>query len=504
MFDGSLVFSDGLLSPEQLANAAHLDTEGWGSEDLPSVGAYKWVDHHYVGMWCFVWSMPGYGRQKWFPWMEDPEPFLQHIRNGGVVIAHNMSFDRLFWNFVIRRYKPHWPEIRLEQCECTKARASAISIPGKLEMAAQVLGIEDFEKESVGSKLTKHYATAKYDKRGHRIWPTAEEIQQIGVYCDKDVAIEEGVTYRTIPLSDRERRVWLLDQTINDRGFAIDIPLVQKLAEVVKVSRERLKKKLSDLTGGLVTSSSQHARVAQFVQSRGLPFTKTSKDKIPEIVEACRAIDWEGFQDVIEVLDLKRQGGKSSVDKLFKMLECVCKDGRLHGQLEYHGASTGRWAGRLTQPQNFYRIDAEKDGDDIEKTLEIVMRVENAEEACDAIEAMFFEYERKARGDMKEGAQRKSVMDMIAKCIRSTIIAAPGYKLIGGDKSNIEGRINAWIHDEAWKGPQGNSGHLRLLLRHFVWRRPGVRRRPTAPNRKGPGAGLGVSGVDRRLYQYGR
>src|SRR3546814_15677188 len=33
----------------------------------------------------------------------------------------------------------------------------------------------------------------------------------------------------------------------------------------------------------------------------------------------------------------------------------LSKDGRIRGLLQYHGAGTGRWAGRLVQPQNFPR-----------------------------------------------------------------------------------------------------------------------------------------------------
>jgi DNA polymerase len=37
------------------------------------------------------------------------------------------------------------------------------------------------------------------------------------------------------------------------------------------------------------------------------------------------------------------------------MLACVGPDGRIRGALQYHGAHTGRWTGRLLQPQNLPR-----------------------------------------------------------------------------------------------------------------------------------------------------
>ena len=445
-------FDIGLITDEMRDAASHVDTEGWGSLNLKEVGAHKWVEQDYVGCWCFAWWLPGMAKPEiWYPGGPDPVVLLNHISAGGIFTAHNAPFDRLFWNKVVRRYAPHWPEITIEQCDCTVSRTAAISIPGQIEFAAKVLGLADYEKENEGSKLVKKYATASYNKKGQRIWPTTEEVQKMGFYCIKDVVLEHGVALRVMALSDRERRVWILDQYINDRGFAIDIPLIQKLADLVTYARTKVIDRIKTLTDGQVTSHAQHERIAAWVQSKGLPCKSVAKDKIPEIIECIKAIGIEYYADVVEVLDLRRQGGKSSVDKLFKMLECVCADGRLHGQLQYHGAVTGRWAGRLAQPHNFYRVDEEKDGKDVENVLQIVIESKSADEAFIRISDLFEQHETDAKRELIEGAPRKSVMDMASKCLRSTIIAAPGKKLIGGDKSNIEGRINAWMHEEEWK-----------------------------------------------------
>ena len=37
------------------------------------------------------------------------------------------------------------------------------------------------------------------------------------------------------------------------------------------------------------------------------------------------------------------------------MQACRCADDRARGLILYHGASTGRWSGKLIQPQNFPR-----------------------------------------------------------------------------------------------------------------------------------------------------
>ena len=54
-----------------------------------------------------------------------------------------------------------------------------------------------------------------------------------------------------------------------------------------------------------------------------------------------------------ELLELRLELSKTSVKKYESMARCICKDGRVHGLLQFGGASrTFRWAGRLVQAQN--------------------------------------------------------------------------------------------------------------------------------------------------------
>jgi DNA polymerase len=50
---------------------------------------------------------------------------------------------------------------------------------------------------------------------------------------------------------------------------------------------------------------------------------------------------------VRRALELRKATAKSSVAKLQKILHKVEGDGRVRGNLVYHGARTGRWAGAV-------------------------------------------------------------------------------------------------------------------------------------------------------------
>ena len=57
-----------------------------------------------------------------------------------------------------------------------------------------------------------------------------------------------------------------------------------------------------------------------------------------------------------ELLAIRLQASTTSTSKYKTLAKAVSSDGRLRGTLQFNGASrTGRWAGRLFQPQNLPR-----------------------------------------------------------------------------------------------------------------------------------------------------
>jgi len=102
------------------------------------------------------------------------------------------------------------------------------------------------------------------------------------------------------------------------------------------------------------------------VGSRQLQITASSLAWLRENGVETESVDKAHVTELLEtdslapkvrhVLQLRSDAGRSSIAKLDAMLECASpSDDRARGMLLYHGASTGRWSGRLIQMQNFPR-----------------------------------------------------------------------------------------------------------------------------------------------------
>lgn len=413
--------------------ALHIDFETRSPVDLKKAGAYRYAEHPHTGIWCMAWALNESERRLWLEGQPVPEAIVSWVRRGGMVVAHNAPFERTIWNTVLRRIHPDLPLLTIAQMDCTMARCASVAIPGGLGDAAHILGTTNRKDDDGRANMLVLAKPVPRSPPDNPQWNLdAARHQKLRDYCLQDVATEAEIAGRVPELSARERRVWELDQRINDRGVRVDVPTVRRALAVVAEASTQIGHDLATATGGIVTAPTQVQRLVGWLKERELPATSLGKEHFPGLrraaVEACDpAAVW--------ALDLRRQGAKSSTAKLKTMLECVCADDRARGLLAYHGASTGRWAGRLIQPQNLYRTDPDEDGDSIVTAIAVLQSGDAPAQQARAIEAL-------------TGTRP---MEMIAKCLRSMFIAAPGKRFIGCDLSNIEGRLAAWAAGEHWK-----------------------------------------------------
>ena len=411
---------------------ASIDFETGSPLDLTQVGVHRYAEHPDTRIWCFAWRIDDEPVQLWTPGAAAPVALLDHIREGGITVSHNAGFERIIWNGVLTtKYEPAWPKLQISQQRCTMARAMALGLPASLDRLGAVLKLK-FVKDTEGAKYMKALMTPS------AYWSTPVEdwlhvYHGLLAYCIQDVETERAIDKKLPDLTPYEQKVWELDQTINDRGIPMDRRLLTRASELVEYAISKAGQLLQAATSGALTSVTGLQDMAAWLRCFGLDAENLTKESVNRLIGQAEEL---GLQEATAVLKLRQSAGKSSVTKYKRMLDCICKDDTIKGTMAYYGARTGRWAGRLIQPQNLPRFDHENP-----KEVAVLEDVIGLLAGDSSIEVVY-ECMMERHGD---------VIPWLSKAIRSSIKARPGYKLIGGDSSNIEGRFNAWMAREEWK-----------------------------------------------------
>lgn len=389
----------------------HLDFETRSAADLRKVGMYRYAENPTTEVICLSYRIGDGPVWRWRPGGSLHRDVAGALVNGdGVFLAHNAGFERVIWN----NKMPYVP-LLVGQQDCTMARAAAMGLPASLEALGAAIGAS-VQKDKAGHALMLRMCRPK--TREPLTWhETPDEISRLQAYCDQDVDSECAVDGRLPPLSERERRVWILDQHINDRGVAIDVPLVRRAQDAVEQAKRSADDQIWRLTNGAVRKCTEAAKIVGWLKSRGLPCDSIAAEAEEDLLLAADLLEDDLATAVIEL-----RGATAKAFKFSAMLDTVCKDGRVRGSLAYHGAHTGRWAGRGMQPQNFKRMETEED--------------EAAVAHCIS---------------QLQTGQGYGSLDHLSMAARAMIVAPPGRKLVGGDFSNVEGRLNAWFAGEDWK-----------------------------------------------------
>lgn len=332
------------------------------------------------------------------------------------VCVHNIGFDYTIW-------KHYQPEIcpPLDRFVCSMAQAKAHGLLGGLADLSQIFGLEaDSKKE--GSKLIRTFCVP--NKRGERNKPEdhPEAWAEFLAYAKADIEAMRAV-YKKCPKwnnTEKEREIFLLDQTINQRGFRVDRALAVAAIAAVKQEQEYLDAETKKRTNTWVNSATQRDKLLEFIlEEYGIALRDMQSGTLQDYLQT------DIPEELKELLRIRLLSTMNSTAKYTSLLNGLSSDGRLRGTLQYCGAArTGRWSGRLFQPQNLPRATLPQD--DIEKGIAALL----------------------------EGYADLVVPDVKALCssaLRSAILPSPGHKLVVADLANIEGRYAAWWAGEDWK-----------------------------------------------------
>lgn len=421
----------------------HIDFETRSATDLKVSGVYRYAEDPTTEPWGFAYwftyedGKPAGAVDEWRPGYADPVALLDHIRDGGKVMVHNAAFERTIWNWVlVGRMCPHWPEMTIEQQDCTMARAAAVALPQSLDKLGIALQLP-FQKDMEGHKvMMKQAKPRKFHADGRIEWWDDPELTNTNMaYCQQDVRTEASVDQHVPQLTFAERDVWVFDQVINERGVCVDGHVVERAAQLVEYTKKQLDRVMREWTNRAVPKCSNDKAIIKWLNLRGVECTSLAKGEIDDVVFLA-SVHLDSLAE--DVIRLRQAGWKTSTAKYRAMQKCVSWDSRIRGLLNYHGANTGRWAGRLVQPQNFPRVDP--DDTILQAEIKYLHELLNSTYTIrDVYDILCLLY-----GPLK-------IMDLLSKALRSMIVAAEGKKLVGGDFSNIEGRVNSWLAGEDWK-----------------------------------------------------
>ena len=411
-----------------------LDIETRSRVDLKKFGVYR-----YVTCPDFKILMTG--------WTTDPEQEVQSILTeeeiwdipglwdpNVIKVAHNSTFERVcfstFAGFLTGHYLPveHWHD--------PQAVAAEYGYPKSLANLGRALDGE--RKDEAGTRLinlfTKPVSTGK--RKGLWNGPETHPEQWLEFidYMEQDVRTLVDVDLR---LGDHitpvEKRIFLVDQKINDRGLAIDVPMAQAAEAAAERNTLALMERSIQLTGLENPNSVQ--QIGRWLKEQGLDAPNMRKETVEDLL----GTDLTPVQR--EVLEARQELALAATKKFSAALKTEV-GGRLRGTLAHFGAHTGRWAGRGTQPQNLpslaFGLDEEEQAFyemllDLDPASAEKYKTERIEETTESVIMALMDEQPVTQDDLK-------------RCVRPLFVGP----LTVVDYSSIEARVIAWLAGEWW------------------------------------------------------
>lgn len=386
----------------------YLDYETRAARDLKKTGVYPYVEcPEFRALMC-AWSINGERVQLALSQEECLD--IPGLADDSVVkVAHNAQFERIVTSRILGLSSGQY--LNPEPWYDTAAIAAEQGWPRSLGSLAVALGAED--KDEAGTRLINLFCKPNR-KGGWNDYSThPREWLEFIDYCEQDVYSLIDICKKMGGLGGwptlTERRVFMADQAMNDRGVVVDLDLA---AEAVRCGEENAEEQIAELvalTDGTVQNPNSQPQMMAWVREEGLP----AKNLKGETIEALLAGELTEKQR--RILELRQELALVAAKKFSAALLNACEDGRLRGQFQFYGAHTGRWSGRGVQLQNLPRkgLDSEYLVNEAILTLKLGERVD----------------------------------PQTLKCLVRPLLVGPFTVF---DYAAIEARVIAWLAGEKW------------------------------------------------------
>ena len=406
-----------------MAKNLFIDVETYSSVDIKESGAYKYIESPDFEILIIGYALDD-GPVKIVDLAQGddiPEEFEEALLDPECIkVAHNAVFERL-------SFKHIGYNIPAERWYCTSVKAAYCGLPLSLDGVSKALNLTD-KKLDTGKALIKYFScpckatrvngmrTRNYPSDAPEKWEMYKEYNMYDVLAEREIF--KRLEAYIIP--DIERRMYVLDQNINDRGILVDMELAQSAIAVDNEYTILLTNRAKELTG--LENPNSPVQIRQWIEKKtGNAILSLSKETMPDLMK-----EFADYPDVIELLNIRKKLSKTSIKKYYAMLNCAMKDHRVRGTFQFYGANrTGRWAGRLLQLQNLSKNHISH--------IEVPREMIRARD-WESVEMMY-----------------DDVADILSQLVRTALIAPKGKTFAVADFSAIEARVISWLANEKWR-----------------------------------------------------
>lgn len=474
-------------------------------------GSWLYAKHHTTRVLCLAFLLPGQDPLEpslWapamggYPAVEDYpldaqgvpyslERLFRHIRLGGYVEAHNVNFEASVWQHVFSKPEAHdadgskgmdAPRVQDWQWLCSAAKAASMALPRKLEEAGPALELPlHLLKSGTGKRFLDRYSKPRKPRKGEDkedavgdpivYWHDydREEFLAGYAYCKQDVVAEHALSDALPDLDEREREVWLADFRANRRGILIDIKLVRMCIKLEAEAKAKMNQVLMGITAGETyphgIRGSERAKLLTWLGDRG---TFLSDSAAPTLDYLMASQEFEFLDDDVQtVVKIAREINRTSVSKFKRILQCIDYDDmRVRELVLYHGATTGRWAGKGIQVQNFPKGNiAELLSHPLGKPFSAKSPLCQMPEVVKDIMTGDLEWLECLYGN---------VLAVLSSALRGALIPSPGKVFYVADYSAIEARVVLWLANavEALAVFNRKDGDIYCDMASRIYRRP--------------------------------
>ena len=361
----------------------------------------------------------------WYAGHPIPDWVREWIEQGNPVLAHNVSFE----HEVIKAGRIDLPTPSLDQWYDTMAISAAANLPQSLEKLSEALGEseKDMEGNRLMRKLCRLNSKGEHVTARGKVWqPPESDIYRLMKYCRRDVEAMLEAYFLLPAMTETERKVWVADQRVNERGVYIDLDFTRSLTWMA----DRRQFDLRNLTHEISDSRLDQPRGVKlrlYAEDKGIKLPKkrrpdgtltTTLDR--EAMDSLLATD-KLPEDIRKLLLLSKESGRLTSLAKLRDLGGRTVNGRLPWQLRYHGAHTGRWSAKGLQVHNMPK-DRRRN-----KHTELVRQQVQSKDYDSLV------------------LTEDNILESLSLCLRGVIAAPEGYEILGADYAAIEARVLPWL-----------------------------------------------------------